>query len=145
MDQREVFGELQEVIKDASLPSQHKGGWTQQDFKFNAQPGLTYWDCLKRKVKEQQKEQRLASKYWHSAACSSGHCASWGPQKGTTEFLITHSDTTTGTLRINFFFNFNKAVHVTFSLWIKFYFIFLISLRSITGTWLPTHIRMTHL
>lgn len=27
------------MIKDASLPSQYKGGWTQQDFKFKASLG----------------------------------------------------------------------------------------------------------
>lgn len=44
-----------------------------------------------------------------------------------------------------FFFYFKKASHITYSLWIKFYFVFHTSLRVITGTWLPTYIRMTHL
>lgn len=56
MDQREGFGELQEVIKDASLPSQHKGGWTQQDFKFKVSPG--YILRLSQKEKKKSKNNK---------------------------------------------------------------------------------------
>lgn len=40
------------MIKDASLPSQYKGGWTQQDFKFKASPGY----ILRLSQKEKKKK-----------------------------------------------------------------------------------------